>query len=210
MPLVLGKTGGAEHHKPVLRDAQLLPQGGLRPVPGPCRRVHRVEDHLDPIPGPAVGDELFLSLVTHGDHLILPLVHPAVGQAGQGIVGQHEVVGVYHPDVGVVLLGQQGGVVLPQVVAVDQVDLPLPAQLGQLFGRLEVKAAAHLHPATGHAHLLQTLHQEPALVVGEIGLHPGVVQIADQRLYIPLGAGLPGKVEQIEDLHHKKDPPFLS
>ena len=96
---------------------------------------------------------------------------------------------------------------LPQVVAVDQVDVPLLAQGGQLPGGLLVKPAAHLHPAAGHPHGLQPLHQQAALVVGEKGLHQPVGgEILHQGLHIPLRARLAGEIEQIEHLHHRRNP----
>ena len=112
------------------------------------------------------------------------------------------MVGVDHPDAGIVLFCQQSGVMLSEVVTVDQVDVPLLTEVGQLSGSLEVEAAPHLYPAAGNAHGFQTLYQQTAFVVSKIGLHTGMVQIADQRFHIPLRAGLSGIVQQIEDLHH--------
>ena len=105
------------------------------------------------------------------------------------------MVGVDHPDVMVVLLCQQGGVMLPQVVAVDKVDAPLLAEGGQLPGGPEIKAAAHLHPAAGDAQRLQPLHQQTAFVISEIRLHTGVVQVADQRFHIPLRTCFSGMIQ---------------
>ena len=64
--LVIGKAGGAEHHEAVGRDAQLLPQGGFLPAARPYGGVHGVEDDVDALTGPAVGDELLLALNADG------------------------------------------------------------------------------------------------------------------------------------------------
>ena len=77
MSFVVGEAGTAEHDKTILGDPQLCTHGGLAPVPRPGLRIHGVEYHLNVVPIPAVGNELFLAPVAHSDHLILPLVqHP--------------------------------------------------------------------------------------------------------------------------------------
>ena len=193
--LVVGEPGGAEHHEAVRRDAQLLPHGGRAPLPRPDLRIHGVENDLDVSAAPAIGDEPLPAPVAHGDHLVLPLVQQAVGQTGDGVVGQDEVVGVDHPDLLIVTFRQHGDVVFPQVVAVDEVDVPLLAQLGQRLGGLPVEPAGHGELAGGDPHGLQPLHQEPALIVGEERLHPAVGgEVGDQGLHIPLGPGLSSEV----------------
>ena len=119
------------------------------------------------------------------------------------------MIGVHHPDMRIVFLGQQGGVVLPQVMAVDQIDPPLGTQGRQVAGRLVVEAAAHLHTPAGYAHLLQPLHQQAALMIGKKGLDQSVGrEIVHRSLHIPLRPRLPGEVEQIEHLRHRRIPPF--
>jgi hypothetical protein len=207
VPLVPGKPGGAQHNEAAVVQPQLGAEGGLAAVSRPGVQIHGVEDDLDAVGAPAVGDELLLPLVAHGDHLILPPVHDAVGEAGHEVVGQDKMVGIDHADFFIVLLGQQGGVVLPQIVAVNQVDVPLGAELRQFTGGLFVEAAAHLHPAAGHAHGLQPLHQQPALVVGKEGLYQPIGgEILHQGLHVPLGARLACKIQQIEYLQHEEYP----
>ena len=165
---------------------------------------------MDAVAAPAVLNELALAQVAHGDHLVLTPIHPPVGQAGDGIVGEDEVVGIHHPDMPVVLLGQQGGIVLPEVVAVDHVDVPLLTEPGQGPGGLEVKPAGHLDLAAGHVGLLHPLHQEPRLVIGEAGVDLRAVQVLHQRLHVTLGPRLSGVVEKVEDVQHRELPPDTS
>ena len=74
---------------------------------------------------------------------------------------------------------------------------------------LVVEAAAHLHTPAGYAHLLQPLHQQAALMIGKKGLDQSVGrEIVHQSLHIPLRPRLPGEVEQIEHLRHRRIPPF--
>ena len=112
------------------------------------------------------------------------------------------MVGVDHSDLLVIAFRQHGDIILPQVVAVDQVDVPLLTQLGQGLGRLAVKTAGHGQLPGGHSQRLQPLHQQSTLVVGEEGLNPAVGrEIFHQGLHIPLGARLAGVVQKIEYIH---------
>ncbi len=199
MPLVIGKPGGTEHDKPILGDPQFRTHGGIAPAAYPGLRVNRVEDHI--------GDKLFLSPVAHRDHLVLLLIQHPVGKPGHGVIGNNEMVGINHPDLLIITLRQHGNIVFPQIVAVDEVDIPLLTELAQSLGRLPVKAVIHGKLPGGDPHGLQPLHQESALIVGKIGLYPSVGgEIFHQGLHIPLGPRLAGIVEQIQHFHLPPPP----
>ena len=127
MALILGKPGTAEHNKAVLRDPQLRTKGGTTPVPRPSLHIYSVENDLDVVSIPPVYHQLILTLVAHGDHLVLTLVQHPVGQAGHRVVGDHKMIGIDHTDLLVVVFRQHGDIILPKIVAVNEVDIPLPA-----------------------------------------------------------------------------------
>ncbi len=119
------------------------------------------------------------------------------------------MVGVHRADGLVAALGQHSDIVLPQIVGMDQLNTPFPAQICQDLGGRKVIGAAHFDLAARDGHGLHSFYQQAGFIVGEIGLHPPVSgQVADQGFHIALCAGLAGVIEKVQDFH--SGPPLRS
>ena len=107
------------------------------------------------------------------------------------------MIGIDHPQTGHLALGLEGDVVLPQVVGVDDVDLPVPAQGGQGLYRSPVKGAGHGQRMDRQAAGLGPLGQGAGLVAGQLCLDPLPLHGLEEGADVLFRPPLPGVVEQV-------------
>jgi len=118
------------------------------------------------------------------------------------------VVGVDHPDLGIKEPGQQGNIILPEIMGVNQINVIFLAKLTELEGCGQVKGVLHGYSEGFNPLGLQSLSEQAVFIIGKKGVDFSRTQFLNQCLDISFGSGFSGVIQQVEYVH-SSSPGYL-